>query len=69
MAKMKQLWFADKNKIELRQVDIPEVGKDMVKVKIAYVALCATDVHMVTMGVLGAKPPMPLGHEHQIIGN
>ena len=33
----------DENKIELRQVDVPEVGKDMVKVKIAYVALCATD--------------------------
>lgn len=63
MFKMKQLWFADENKIELRQVDVPEVGKDMVKVKIAYVALCATDAHMVTMGVLGAKPPMPLGHE------
>lgn len=63
MAKMKQLWFAEENKIELRQVDIPETGKDMVKVKVAYVALCATDVHMVSMGVLGAKPPMPLGHE------
>ena len=63
MATMKQLWFVDENKIELQQVDIPEVGREMVKVKIAYVALCATDVHQVTMGVLGAKSPMALGHE------
>ncbi|MDY6827385.1 MAG: alcohol dehydrogenase catalytic domain-containing protein [Bacillota bacterium] len=63
MATMKQLWFVDENKIELRTVDIPPVGRDMVKVKIAYIALCATDVHQVSMGVLGAKPPMPLGHE------
>lgn len=63
MAKMKQLWFAEENKIELREVDIPTVGREMVRVKTAYVALCATDIHMVTMGILGAKPPMPLGHE------
>jgi threonine dehydrogenase-like Zn-dependent dehydrogenase len=30
---------------------------------VAYAALCATDVHQVTMGVMGAKPPAPLGHE------
>lgn len=63
MAKMKQLWFTDENKVEVLEVDVPKVGKEMVKVKIAYAALCATDVHMVTMGILGAKPPMPLGHE------
>ncbi len=58
MATMKQLWFVDDQKIELRDVDIPAVGRDMVKVKVAYVALCATDIHMVTMGILNAKPPM-----------
>ena len=42
---------------------IPPLKPNQVKVKIAYAALCATDIHMVTMGVLGAKPPMPLGHE------
>lgn len=63
MSKMKQLWFTDENKVEVLEVDIPEVGKQMVKVKIAYAALCATDIHMVTMGILGAKPPIPLGHE------
>ncbi len=63
MATMKQLWFADENKVEVRDVEIPRVGPNQIRVKLAYAALCATDVHMVTMGVLGAKPPMPLGHE------
>jgi 2-desacetyl-2-hydroxyethyl bacteriochlorophyllide A dehydrogenase len=63
MKKMKQLWFAAENTVELREVPIPNVGRNQVKVKVAYAALCATDVHQVTMGVLGAKPPMALGHE------
>lgn len=63
MAKMKQLWFVEENKVEVLEVEIPPVLKRQVKIKIAYAALCATDVHQVTMGVLGAKPPMPLGHE------
>ncbi|MBS5703824.1 MAG: alcohol dehydrogenase catalytic domain-containing protein, partial [Butyricicoccus pullicaecorum] len=63
MATMKQLWWTAKDKIELKDVEIPAVGPNEVKVKIAYAALCATDVHQVTMGVMGAKPPAPLGHE------
>lgn len=63
MGKMKQLWFVAENKVELLEVDIPKVEHNQVKIKIAYAAICATDVHQVTMGVLGAKPPMPLGHE------
>lgn len=63
MAKMKSVYFASKDTIELWDVDIPNPGPGQVKVKTAYAALCATDIHMVTMGVLGAKPPIPLGHE------
>jgi (R,R)-butanediol dehydrogenase/meso-butanediol dehydrogenase/diacetyl reductase len=60
---MKQLWFVEGNKVELREVDEPAPGPGELKIKIAYAALCATDVHMVTMGILGAKPPRPIGHE------
>lgn len=69
MAKMKQLWFTNntgktlRERIELLDVDIPEVKEGQVKIKVAYTAICATDVHMVTMGVMGAKPPKFLGHE------
>ena len=63
MATMKQLWWVDKDQIELKDVEIPEVKPNEVKVKIAYAALCATDVHQVTMGVMNSKPPEPLGHD------
>ncbi len=63
MATMKQLWWVDWDKIELREVEIPQVKPNEVKVKVAYAALCATDVHQVTMGVMNSKPPAPLGHE------
>ena len=62
MAKMKQLWWLDENKIDLIDVDIPAVGPGEVKVKIAYAALCATDVHQVTMGVMNSKPPFAITH-------
>jgi len=67
---MKQLWYINKDaktvreRVELRDVPVPELASDFdVKVKLAYAALCATDVHMMTQGVFGAEPPMPLGHE------
>ncbi|NLI53640.1 MAG: alcohol dehydrogenase catalytic domain-containing protein [Clostridiales bacterium] len=60
---MKQVWYAAKDTIEVRDVPEPTPGYGEIKVKVAYAALCATDIHMVTMGILGAKPPRPLGHE------
>lgn len=63
MATMKQVWFAAESTVEVRDVPVPEVASNQIKAKLAYAALCATDVHMVTMGVLDAKPPMRLGHE------
>lgn len=60
---MKQVWYERENTIALREVSVPAVGPRQVRVRIAYAALCATDLHMVTMGILDAKPPMPLGHE------
>ena len=60
---MKSVYFADVNKIEVRDVEQPQVRKGTVKIKTEYAALCATDLHMVTMGILGAKPGIPLGHE------
>ena len=67
MAVMKGIWWTGKDKLELRRdVEIPEVGPGMVKVKIAYSALCATDMHMVSMRVMGAKfveGGRSMGHE------
>ena len=60
---MKQLWFVSDNKVELLDSEIPKVGFREVKIKVAYAAMCATDVHVVTMGMFGVKPPAPMGHE------
>jgi (R,R)-butanediol dehydrogenase/meso-butanediol dehydrogenase/diacetyl reductase len=60
---MKQLWYVSKDRIEVLEKEVPSPGFRQVKVKIAYAALCATDVHVVTMGLMGIKPPVPLGHE------
>lgn len=63
MATMKQLWWTQGTEIALKDVEIPEVRPNEVKVKMAYAAICASDVHQVEQGVMGAKPPAPLGHE------
>lgn len=60
---MKQLWFVADGQIEMRDSEVPDVGFREVKIKIAYAAMCATDVHIVTMGLMNVRPPAPLGHE------
>ncbi len=63
MATMKQLWWTHDSEIELKEVEIPEIRPNEVKVKMAYAAICASDVHQVEQHVMGAQPPAPLGHE------
>ncbi len=60
---MKQVWYVEDNKLELIDVAEPKPKYGQIKVKVAYAALCATDIHMVTMGVMGVKPPAAMGHE------
>jgi 2-desacetyl-2-hydroxyethyl bacteriochlorophyllide A dehydrogenase len=61
--KMRQVWFTADKKIEVREVEVPPVKYGQVKIKTAYAALCASDKHMMTMGIIGGKPDMPIGHE------
>lgn len=61
--KMKQLWWTHDKEIELKEVEVPDVKPNEVKVKVAYAAICASDVHQVEQNVMGAHPPAPLGHE------
>jgi len=63
MEKMKSVYYAAEQTIAIREIEVPPVLHNMVKIKTKYAALCATDLHMVTMGVLGAKPGIGLGHE------
>ena len=66
MATMKAIWWTGKDKLEVLDAPIPEIRPGTVKIKMAYAALCATDMHMVSMGVMGVKfmeGGMPMGHE------
>lgn len=66
MQTMKAIWWTGPNKIELLEKPVPEVVPGSVKVKIAYSALCATDMHMVSMGAMNAVMApggQGLGHE------
>ena len=67
METMKAIWWTGPDKIELlHDVPVPEIRPGTVKVKIAYSAICATDMHMVSMGAMGAtfRPGgQGLGHE------
>ena len=60
MATMKQLWWTHDREIELKDVEIPAVKPNEVKIKMAYAAICASDVHQVEQNVMGAQPPAPL---------
>ena len=61
--KMRQVWYTADRKIEIREVGVPALKPGQVLIKTAYAALCGSDKHMMTMGILGGKPDMPLGHE------
>ena len=62
---MKTAIFEDMGKVRLKDFPDPVIGPGRAKVKIAYCALCATDVHIVDHSLYGIPPGMgwPLGHE------
>ena len=51
-----------RGKVGLGQVDIPPMGDEDVKIKVAYCAICGSDPHLVG-GIFGWKPPFSIGHE------
>jgi len=67
MSTMMAVRWTGPQKIELKHdIPIPNVRPGTVKIKIAYAALCATDIHAVSMGVMFAKLEeggSGLGHE------
>lgn len=50
--------------VELREVEVPDIGRDDVLMQVRSVSVCGSDVHM-WRNVLGHKPRVPviLGHE------
>ena len=62
---MKTTIFEDMGKVKLKEFSDSPIGPGQAKVRIAYCALCATDVHIVDHSLYGIPPGMewPLGHE------
>lgn len=60
---MKGVVYVSKDTVEVRDLPMPITADDEIMVKIEYCALCATDVHVVSHGLYGLKPPMVMGHE------
>lgn len=51
-----------RGRVALRDIPIPEVGDEDVKIKVAYCAICGSDPHLVE-GIFGWDVPFGMGHE------
>ena len=60
---MKAAIYMGNHSVELKDIPIPDMHSDTVKVKIKYAALCATDIHCVYHGLFNRQPGWGLGHE------
>ncbi len=63
-AKMDGFTVLEPGVCELMDIPEPELKpEEGMKIRIDYTAMCATDAHVVTMGLYGAPCPQILGHE------
>lgn len=51
-----------RGKVAVREIPVPEVGDEDVKIKVAYCSICGSDPHVIG-GIFGWTPPYGLGHE------
>lgn len=60
---MKALRYLGPQKLEIRELEKPRIGKDEVLLKIHHVGICGSDLHG-WLGTTGRRlPPMTMGHE------
>ncbi len=66
MTQNKAAVLTELKKIEIRNIEMPDIKDNEVLVKIEYVGICGSDVHFFEVGRIGdliANPPFILGHE------
>lgn len=63
LEKMKAAMFIEPEKIEIQQVDIPQIADDEVLIKVKYCGICGTDVHIYNGVYSKDKLPLIAGHE------
>lgn len=60
---MKAAFVVDKNKVEIRDIDVPAIKDDEVLIKVKTVGVCGSDLHLFKGTHAFRKPPVILGHE------
>jgi (R,R)-butanediol dehydrogenase/meso-butanediol dehydrogenase/diacetyl reductase/L-iditol 2-dehydrogenase len=59
---LKETDASKRGKVSVRDVPVPEVGDEDVKIKVAYCSICGSDPHLVE-GIFGWAVPFGIGHE------
>lgn len=65
---MKALQFYGKNEYALKEVDIPQTGKEEILLKVKAAAICGSDLRMIQNGYKGVTPESPRIYGHEISG-
>jgi L-iditol 2-dehydrogenase len=60
---MKAVFVEDAEKIEVKDIDIPEIKEDEVLIKVAVAGICGSDIHTYKGLHPFRKPPVVIGHE------
>jgi L-iditol 2-dehydrogenase len=60
---MKAAFVVDKEKVEIREIDIPKINSNEVLIKVKTVGVCGSDLHLFRGTHPTRKPPAILGHE------
>ncbi|BES66569.1 zinc-binding dehydrogenase [Gottschalkiaceae bacterium SANA] len=53
----------EKGNFFLREIEIPKIEKDQIRIKVTRAGICQTDVVYINQGGFALKPPVVLGHE------
>lgn len=61
--KMKAVVFMGKGQLEIKEVDIPEIGEEEALIKVKFAGICGTDLHILAGKHPRAKAPLIMGHE------
>ncbi|MBQ6540584.1 MAG: alcohol dehydrogenase catalytic domain-containing protein [Oscillospiraceae bacterium] len=66
---MKAIQLLEKDRIELRDVPVPEIGPDEMLIRVRAASICGTDVRMWKNGYKNVSPENPLTMGHEFAGD
>lgn len=63
MPTMKAIFFLGKDRFEVRETAVPQIGENEALIKVKYAGICGTDLSIIAGTHPRAKPPLIMGHE------